>query len=99
MRSLSPERSKGDNSIRHDKTFGHECRMRFYNTTRLERAFELECDKCAFESRRNIKTISNDFKHECPALQNLHCFSELKCLKSILCTSWRGVQKTFARVA
>ena len=34
----SPERSEGDNSIRHDKTFMHECRMRFYNTTRLERA-------------------------------------------------------------
>ena len=41
MRSLSPERSEGDNSIRHDKTFMHEYRMRLYNTTRLERAFEL----------------------------------------------------------
>ena len=43
MQSLLPERSEGDNSIRHDETFMHECRMRFYNTMRLERAFELEC--------------------------------------------------------
>ena len=43
MRNLSPERSEGDNSIRHDKTFMHECHMQFYNTTRLKRAFELEC--------------------------------------------------------
>ena len=33
MRSLSPERSEGDNRIRHDKTFMHECRMLFYNTS------------------------------------------------------------------
>ena len=35
MRSLLPERSEGDNSIRrgirHDKKFMHECRMQFYN--------------------------------------------------------------------
>ena len=43
MRSLAPERSGGNNSIRHDKTFMHECRMQFYNTTRLKRALELEC--------------------------------------------------------
>ena len=43
MRRLSPERSEGDYIIRHNKTVMHECRMRFHNTTRLERAFELEC--------------------------------------------------------
>ena len=55
MRSLSPERSEGDNRIRYDKTFMNECRMLFYNTTRLERALEHECDKCALKSRRVIK--------------------------------------------
>ena len=34
-----PDESK----VYHDKTFMHECPMRFYNTMLLERAFELEC--------------------------------------------------------
>ena len=54
LRSLSPERSEGDNRICHDKKFMHECRMRFYSTSWQECALD-ECDKCALKSRRAIK--------------------------------------------
>ena len=64
MRSLTPERSEGDNRIRNDRTFMLECRMRFYNTTRLERAFEHESDKLLNQliKRYQLIKISNSIK-------------------------------------
>ena len=88
---LNNSESKHRHVLSYNSILSHKGVKKIFCTHRHERVhkndFKHECPK----SRVFTKFLSGFLQQICKCKKHLHCFSELECLKSILCTSWRGV--------